>query len=33
VALRLALLSIALGILGLVLAELLARRLYRLLGR
>ena len=32
-AMRLAVLSITLGILGLVLAELLARRVYRLLGR
>jgi molybdate transport system permease protein len=32
-AMRLAVLSIALGLLGLVLAELLARRVYRLLGR
>jgi molybdate transport system permease protein len=32
-ALRLAVLSIALGLIGLVLAELLARRVYRLLGR
>ncbi|MFZ0549676.1 MAG: hypothetical protein WAM21_02590, partial [Steroidobacteraceae bacterium] len=32
-AMRLAVLSIALGLLGLVLAELCARRVYRLLGR
>jgi molybdate transport system permease protein len=32
-AMRLAVLSIALGLLGLVLAELLARRVHRLLGR
>jgi molybdate transport system permease protein len=32
-ALRLAVLSIVLGVLGLVLAELLARRIYRFLGR
>lgn len=32
-AMRLAVLSIALGLLGLILAELLARRVYRLLGR